>query len=106
MSRYTVSQVIDAIRTHHGLLVLAADALGCSRTTIYSYLERYPAVVEALADERERLVDVAVHGLYHHLEEEAPWAIALVLKTLGRERGFGERSAPALPRPYDADDVA
>jgi hypothetical protein len=90
MSKYTLSQVIDALRTHHGLLALAADELGCSRQTLYNYAERYPLVATVLADERERLVDVAESGLYYHLLERAPWAIAFVLKSLGRGRGYGE----------------
>jgi hypothetical protein len=95
MSRYPIARVIEALRLHHGLLALAADELGCSRTTLYAYVERFPAVAEVLADERERLVDLAEQGLYYHLEEKSPWAIALALKTLGRERGYGDR--PTLP---------
>lgn len=68
--------------------MFAADALGCSRQTLYNYAERYPEVAEVLAEERERVVDLAEQGLYHHLEEKAPWAISFVLKSLGRQRGY------------------
>jgi hypothetical protein len=91
MSKYSVHTVIEALRTHHGLLVLAADALGCSRQTLYNYAERYPEVAEVLDEERQRFIDLAEQGLYDHLEERSPWAIALVLRTLGRHRGYGER---------------
>jgi hypothetical protein len=90
MPKYAIDQVIDALRAHHGLLVLTADALGCNRQTLYNYAQRYPAVAEAIAEERERLVDLAEQGLIHHLQEESPWAISLVLRTLGRTRGYGE----------------
>jgi hypothetical protein len=103
MPRYSVEQVIAALRAHHGLLVLAAGELHCSRTTIYSFVERFPVVAEVLREERERFIDLAEQGLMHHLQEESPWAISLVLRTLGRSRGYEERS-PA-PRVSDSGEV-
>jgi len=99
MPKYSLHAVIDALRTHHGLLVLAADALGCSRQTLYNYAERYPEVAEVLAEERQRFIDLAEQGLYYHLEERSPWAIALVLRTLGRHRGYAERPAASTDMP-------
>jgi hypothetical protein len=106
MPKYAISKVIDALRTHHGLLVLAADELECSRQTLYNYAEKYPAVAAVLAEERERFVDLAEHGLYHHLVEKAPWAIALVLKTLGRQRGYSDRLAPTSNTPPQDQDLS
>jgi hypothetical protein len=88
MSKYPIPEVINALRAHHGLLVFAAEALGCARQTLYNYAERYPEVAEVLAEERERVVDLAEQGLYYHLEEKAPWAISFVLKSVGRQRGY------------------
>jgi hypothetical protein len=88
MAKYGVAQVVAALREHHGLLVLTADALGCSRTTLQTYAKRYPEIAEVIHAERERLIDLAERGLYVHLQERSPWAIALVLKTLGRQRGY------------------
>jgi hypothetical protein len=105
MPKYAIGKVIEALRRHHGLLVLTADELGCSRQTLYNYAERYPVVAAVLAEERERFVDLAEQGLYHHLEEKSPWAIALVLKTLGRERGYGDKGpTPAPPSLGEALD--
>jgi hypothetical protein len=102
MPRYAVNQVITALRANHGLLVLAADELQCSRSTIYSYVQRYPDVAEVLAGERERLIDLAEQGLYYHLTERSPWAIALVLKTLGKGRGY-EDKRPITEAPDNGD---
>jgi hypothetical protein len=103
MPKYSISRVISVLRDHHGLLVLAAGELGCSRQTLYNYIRRYPKVAEVLTEERERLVDLAEHGLIHHLQEKSPWAISLVLKTLGRSRGYIERATPQIP---DSDSEA
>jgi hypothetical protein len=101
-----VQRIIDALRQHHGLISLAADELHCDRHTIYNYVERYPAVAQVLSEERERLIDLAEHSLYLQVQEGAPWAVSLVLRTIGRHRGYGERLAPA-EAPPDArpDDI-
>jgi hypothetical protein len=103
MAKYALNKVIQALRTHHGLLVLAADDLGCARQTLYNYVRTYSVVAEVLAEERERFVDLAEQGLYQHLEDRAPWAISLVLKTLGRSRGYGERPPVGHPDPMPED---
>jgi hypothetical protein len=93
MAKYGIAQVVAALREHHGLLVLTADALGCSRTTLQTYAKQYPEIAEVIHAERERLIDLAERGLYEHLQERSPWAIALVLKTLGRQRGYVDPAA-------------
>jgi hypothetical protein len=89
--KYSIQVVMTALRTHHGLVSLAADSLGCSRSTLYSYVQAFPEVAAIIEESRERLVDLAEDALYRHVEEGAPWAVALVLKTLGRTRGYGDR---------------
>jgi hypothetical protein len=104
--QYSLKQVIAALRTHHGLISLAADALGCARSTLYLYMNTYPEVTAVVEEERERLVDMAEDGLYYHLQEKAPWAIAFTLKSLGRRRGYGERASTVSPdaAPEDPPD--
>jgi Bacterial regulatory protein, Fis family len=105
--QYSLKKVIATLRTHHGLISLAADALGCSRSTLYRYVEAYPEVAAVVEEERERLVDMAVDALYYHVEQKVPWAIALVLKTLGRQRGYGDRPIlPANTPPPATDDLS
>jgi hypothetical protein len=89
--QYTLKTVIAALRTHHGLLSLAADALGCARSTLYRYVDAYPEVAAVVEEERERLVDMAEDALFYHLTERSPWAISLVLRTLGKSRGYGDK---------------
>jgi hypothetical protein len=102
--QFSPKTMIAALRSHHGLLSLAADALGCSRSTVYRYVEAYPEVAAVVAEERERLVDMAEDALHFHLQERAPWAIALVLRTLGRRRGYYE-DKPATSSPPDTGEA-
>jgi hypothetical protein len=89
--RYTASQVIDALHQVHGLVYLAAKLLRCDPETIHNYCKRYPAVQAAKVDARGELVDVAEAKLWQAVHHGEAWAITLVLKTLGRERGYVER---------------
>jgi hypothetical protein len=100
VSKYPLHRIIQALRTHHGLLTLAADELGCSRQTLYNYAARYPAVAEVLSEERERFIDLAEQGLMAHLQQQNSWAISLTLRTLGRRRGYEDKPAP--PGPSDS----
>jgi hypothetical protein len=89
--RYKVEQVIDAIErgmTPYG----AARMLGCHPDTVRNYTDRYPTVKRALLSKRKELVDLAELGLRGALLDNAPWAIAFTLRTLGRDYGYVERT--------------
>jgi transposase-like protein len=91
--RYSVEEVVEAVRTAGGLVSVAARQLGCADQTIYNYRDRHSEVREAIELERERLVDAAESVIRHAVEVEHNLSAAFfVLKTLGRGRGFVERS--------------
>jgi hypothetical protein len=86
--RYTVDEVITALRRSHGLARLAARMLGCTYQSVLNYARRYPEVQATLEHQRGLLVDVAEHGLYDAIQRGDPWAIRRLLSTLGRDRGY------------------
>lgn len=90
--KFKAAQVIAALRASKGLVTVAADHLGCNPQTIRNYAKRHPTVAAALLEERERTVDLAESGLMVCLTLKQGWAIALVLKTLGKNRGYVERT--------------
>ena len=65
--------------------------LRCDPETIHNYCKRYPAVQAAKVDARGELVDVAEAKRWQAVHRGDAWAIAMVLKTLGRSRGYVER---------------
>lgn len=92
MSRhYKSDEIIAALEMSKGLVSVAARALGCSPRTIYARAKQVQAVQDAIDIPRLELVDMAESGLRVHLQNKQPWAIALVLKTLGKDRGYVER---------------
>jgi hypothetical protein len=69
--KYSLPDIMTALRTRHGLVSLAAGDIGCSRATLYNYIQEFPEVAAIIADERERLIDLAEDALYRHVEEGA-----------------------------------
>jgi transposase len=94
-TRLNLDDVVFALRETHGLLTHASERLGCSRAGPYLFIERHPKAREALKDAREALVDKAEQALLECIQERQPWAIALVLKTLGKSRGWTEQPTAA-----------
>jgi hypothetical protein len=89
--QFTVDEVAAALEKSHGLVSFAARLLGCNRSTVYEYLKRYPYLKEIIHDAGEALVDKAELGIEKAIDNGEPWAIALVLKTKGKARGYVER---------------
>ena len=90
--RYTPQQVADALNETRGMVFLAAKKLGCSDDTIYNYAKRYKAVGDALRQQRGQFVDMAELKLWNAVNEGEAWAVQFALRTLGKERGYVERS--------------
>lgn len=89
--KYTAQQMIDAIQDAKGILAAAARSLGCSRTTLYNYMERYSTVKDAYTESRETLLDFTEQQLFKQVSEGNITAIIFTLKTIGKRRGYVER---------------
>lgn len=90
--RFTPKQVADTLIETRGMVFLAAKKLGCSDDTIYNYAKRYKAVGDALRQQRGQFVDMAELKLWNAVNEGDAWAVQFALRTLGKERGYVERS--------------
>lgn len=89
--KYTDKQMIKALTDTFGLISKAARVIGCSPQTIYDRAAVEPAVAAAIKEPRAELVDEAELGLREAISKGEAWAIALTLKTLGKDRGYIER---------------
>ena len=96
--RYSVAEICDALRHSHGLITLAADFLKCDDQTIYNYRAKYPEFINPVIEHyRMRRVDSAEYRLDRAITEGQPWAIALTLRTIGKDRGYVEKGQPEIP---------
>jgi hypothetical protein len=87
----STEKIIAALQAANGLVSIAAKNIPCSPQTIYSRAKKVQAVQQTITDAREELVDRAELALRCAVMDKEAWAVALVLKTLGKNRGYVER---------------
>lgn len=94
--KYPKALFIEAIEKSHGVKASVAALLKCSRQTVDNYLERDSELAEAFDAARSTLVGKAANALVNEIENPASdghtRAYMFVLKTLGKDEGFVERS--------------
>ncbi len=90
--RYSTDEIIDALRATNGLVSLAAKKLKCCPNTIYNRAHSVQGVQRVIDECRAELVDLGELSLRRAVVNGEPWAVGLVLKTLGKERGYVERT--------------
>ena len=101
---YVVEQITKAIQDANGILTVAARKLGCSRSTVYNYIDRYKAVKAAYAEANESNIDLVETKLMENIIGGNVAAQIFFLKTKAKHRGYVERTettgkdgAPLVP---------
>ena len=87
----TKEMLSNAIKGSYGILTAVANKLHCERNTVYTWLEKYPELKHQLEDERQKIIDLAEVKLVGKVNEGSESMIALVVKTLGKDRGYVEK---------------
>lgn len=90
--QFTKERVGEVLTACAGKVSIAAGKLGCTRQSIYDYLQRYPDLKVILEDARVKLIDTAEDALQAAVIEGEAWAVCFALKTVGKKRGYVERS--------------
>jgi hypothetical protein len=89
--KYTNEEIVAALRKTMGMVYLAAKHVGCDPDTIHLRARKHPEVAACIRSQRGELVDTAELALRNAILRGDAWAIALVLKTLGKDRGYVEK---------------
>lgn len=89
--KYPTEEIIKALKAKRGMVYLAAEMIGCSPDAIYLRAKNVPAVAKCIGNERGKLIDTAEMKLADGVEAGEPWAIRMLLYTLGKDRGYVER---------------
>lgn len=84
-------KIVEALKVCRGNLSAAADQLDCSRQYIYDMCERHEEVKEALRSTREGRKDFYEGQLDKLAGEGNVAAVIFGLKTIARDRGYGEQ---------------
>lgn len=85
------SEIVEALKECKGLIYLASMRLGCTHADLDFRVKGNNLLVNICKAERGVVVDKAEAKLVEAMESGAKWAIELILKTLGKDRGYVER---------------
>ena len=99
--RFTVRRVAGALRRTAGIKTAAAELLGCDRSTITRYINRYPKLQALEMEIADRTVDLAEDKLLKAIEQGNMTAIIFYLKTKGKHRGYTQKQEPGGARNAD-----
>ena len=83
--------LITAIQDGRGYASKAAELLGVSRTSFYTYLNRFATAKQTLEDVREKRHDTVELALMTKIDKGDTTAIIFYLKTQCKSRGYVER---------------
>ena len=87
----TNETIIEAIKGSGGIISTIAKRLNVSWHTADKYIQQSDETKEALADEREAILDMAEGAVYSSIKEGNTQNAKWLLATKGRKRGFNEK---------------
>nr|BDD45303.1 hypothetical protein 23 [bacterium] len=90
--KYKTKQIEQALRDSAGLQYLAAEKLRCSPSTITNYVKKSKKLKQAADEAKESTLDMAEAQIITKIKEGDLTAIIFYLKTIGKERGYTERT--------------
>lgn len=83
--------VAKALVEMSGNISAVARKFGVSRSRVWEFITRRPDLQKVLSDTRETAVDHAESSLLRAILLGEAWAVAFMLKTQGKSRGYVER---------------
>ena len=86
--------IISLLLKLGGNISATADAIGCNRQAIHSWVERDPDVRQACHQARERKVDKLEETVWDRAVREKDTSLQIfLLKTIARKRGYEQNEA-------------
>ena len=90
-AEFTPEQIADALMKSGGLVSYAAEILGCTRSTVYNYINDNDVCKEAKVDAKEKKHDFVEGKLMELIKGGNVTAVIFYCKTQLKERGYVER---------------
>jgi hypothetical protein len=84
------AKIVAAIRKSKGCIADAAKLAGCSPAWLRRLVNKHAVIKEVLDEEREQLIDLSEMTIREKVESGDVDTAKFVLRTLGRNRGWGE----------------
>lgn len=89
-------EFLKAFHANRGIISMACEAVGISRSTYYNWLQADSIFAEAVEDVREVQIDRVEGHLLNLIESGDTTATIFYLKTRGKARGYSERQELAI----------
>ena len=102
--KYTLDEVLDAVCIERGCVSRIAARLEIAPKTMYRYMERWSSVRESVAAWRLDTAYLAEGSLRDAVVAGDPWAVQFVLRTQGRELGYGDQSTVEVEATHTVSD--
>ncbi len=90
--KYPNETILTALKETKGMVYLAASRIGCDADTIYHRAKSTPSIDKLIRHERGKFIDTTELKLFNAVMNDEPWAIQMALRTLGKDRGYVEKS--------------
>src|SRR5262249_35192224 len=89
-AHHTIEQIADALKAMNGNISAAARSLGLCRSAVWDRITKSSTLQQVCHDARQARVDIAESSLDRAVLAGEAWAVSLILRTLGRDRGYGD----------------
>lgn len=100
-TKHTRAEVEMALLNTGGVIKDTAARLKVSRPTVYSYMRKWPDLVDVRTEAEDAMLDECETCIFEAVSQKRNWQAAkFVLETKGRHRGWGKSE----PIPKDRDD--
>tara|TARA_R110000851_G_scaffold108617_1_gene230045 strand:- start:28985 stop:29395 length:411 start_codon:yes stop_codon:yes gene_type:complete len=86
----TKKMLLNLALNHAGCVTDVALACHVERQTVYAWMSKDPQFKQAMNDGNDVLVDLAIKGLKHNLEQNNERSVHYTLDRLARDKGFGQ----------------
>lgn len=90
--RLSIHRVEEALRNSAGIVLAAANILGCSPTTVRAHVAKHKRLQRVITEIEEDTCDLAESQLLKAIGAGDLKAVIFYLKTKGKRRGFSEKS--------------
>lgn len=89
---FTRDEIIAALSRNGGRVYPAAKDLGVFASTIYDRIKRDPTIGEHAKEVRAELLEAVENKFLEKVDEGDTTVLIFLAKTLGKERGYTERT--------------
>lgn len=96
-NKLTVGDVRYALKLCNGLITEAAAFLNCSAPTLARYIDQNQDLKVVINEARASIVDLAERRLIEKLQAGSEPSILFTLRTIGKDRGYGDKAELTTP---------